>query len=590
MIATLGTEVVNHLWQSTVVAFAAALLAFAFRKNRAHVRHGLWFTASIKFLVPFALLMAVGNDAWNSFATEKLAHEVIAPTAVVSKVAQITEPFSDTLIPTPVASRGANWLSASLFTIWICGCLAIIAMRLCAWLRVRAAVRASKPVDIAAPITIRTSSYLLEPGVVGFVRPTLLMPEGILETLSARQLEAVLAHELAHVRRRDNLIAAIHMVVEAIFWFYPPVWWVGARLIDERERACDESVLNLGNEPRDYAEAIVGVCKLCVESPLACISGVTGADLKGRIHSILAGRVGRDLKFTKKAVLVAAGIAVVSAPILVGAMRAQTPASSASVNDSFTFEVASIKPDPDPQHYQGVHIDMGLVGAEYIATGVTAKDLIQFAYSVDGFQVSGGPAWIKSDKYAINAKVDRTLMTQWNALAPAQREKKEDQIKSMFRNLLADRFQLKVSHQSQQGPTYALVVAKGGSKLALSNDVGESSKGPGSHVNGLGNSVFQADENDMLIGAFAKIIQRQPELEGRLVEDQTGLDGRYTFLLKWTRQPTTADASSSDASPADPSAPSLWTALQEQLGLRLQSTKGQVDTIVIDHIEKPSAN
>src|SRR5438552_651971 len=76
------------------------------------------------------------------------------------------------------------------------------------------------------------------------------------------QLEAVLAHELCHVRRRDNLVASIHMIVEAIFWFHPLVWWIGAKLVEERERACDEEVLRLGSEPRVYAEGIVNVCKL----------------------------------------------------------------------------------------------------------------------------------------------------------------------------------------------------------------------------------------------------------------------------------------------------------------------------------------
>ena len=82
----------------------------------------------------------------------------------------------------------------------------------------------------------------------GTVRSVLLVPEGIADRLTPRQLEAVLAHELCHVRRRDNLTSAIHMIVEAMFWFHPLVWWIGARLVEERERACDEDVLRLGGE------------------------------------------------------------------------------------------------------------------------------------------------------------------------------------------------------------------------------------------------------------------------------------------------------------------------------------------------------
>ena len=104
-------------------------------------------------------------------------------------------------------------------------------------------MRASVPLDIPATVGVRASPGLLEPGVVGWVKPVLLVPEGIAERLTPRQLEAVLAHELCHVRRRDNLTSAIHMIVEAMFWFHPLVWWIGARLVEERERACDEGVL-----------------------------------------------------------------------------------------------------------------------------------------------------------------------------------------------------------------------------------------------------------------------------------------------------------------------------------------------------------
>src|ERR1700732_3432129 len=103
-----------------------------------------------------------------------------------------------------------------------------------------------------------------------------------------------------HVRRRDNLFASVHMAVEAVFWFHPLVWWIGARLVQERERACDETVLSLGNEAHDYAEGILNVCKSYIESPLACVSGVTGSDLKKRLQAILTGRVPGGLNFGRK--------------------------------------------------------------------------------------------------------------------------------------------------------------------------------------------------------------------------------------------------------------------------------------------------
>src|SRR5215469_11836893 len=133
------------------------------------------------------------------------------------------------------------------------------------------------------------------------------VPEGILDRLTAAQLKGVIADELCHVQHRDNLMAAIHMFVETIFWFHPLVWWIGKRMVEERERACDEEVLRLGSEPRIYAEGILTVCKLYVESPLACVAGVTGASLKRRIRMIMANRAVYGLNRPKKLLLASAG-------------------------------------------------------------------------------------------------------------------------------------------------------------------------------------------------------------------------------------------------------------------------------------------
>src|SRR3954463_9225149 len=125
-------------------------------------------------------------------------------------------------------------------------------------------------------------------------------------------MDAILAHELCHVRRRDNLLACIHTIVETIFWFHPLVWWIGARLLEERERACDEDVVSRGNQPEVYAEAIVNVCKLYAASPLVFVSGVTGANLKRRIEAIMVNRTGEQLNRAKKVLLAVAAAAVLA--------------------------------------------------------------------------------------------------------------------------------------------------------------------------------------------------------------------------------------------------------------------------------------
>src|SRR6185312_10346697 len=102
-----------------------------------------------------------------------------------------------------------------------------------------------------ARLPVLTTSAPVEPGLIGIFRPVLTLPDGILARLSPQEMDAILAHELCHFRRRDNLTAAIHMLVESLFWFHPLIWWLGRRLMTERERACDEAVLAAGNRSEE---------------------------------------------------------------------------------------------------------------------------------------------------------------------------------------------------------------------------------------------------------------------------------------------------------------------------------------------------
>jgi bla regulator protein BlaR1 len=194
---------INHLWQSTVFGLAAGVLTLALRKNRAQVRYGLWLAASVKFLIPFAFLMSLGSLAPRPAVVTR-----IAPPAVAVAIVQLAEPLPET--SSPVAPRSqVPWIAIA----WACGFADVVMMRLRGWARVRTAVRASTPVKLSAAVEVRSAPGLLEPGVVGVFQPILLLPKGIAEKLTLAQFEAVLTHELGHVRRRDNLTSAIHMLV-----------------------------------------------------------------------------------------------------------------------------------------------------------------------------------------------------------------------------------------------------------------------------------------------------------------------------------------------------------------------------------------
>ena len=355
--ASLGRLAANHLWQSTGLAAVAVLLALALRANHARERYWLWLAASVKFLIPFAVLAAVGSrlGRWLIPATP-----VSRLPFVMEQIVQPFGPIRDAALPmaAPAPSPAtAALLPALLLAFWFCGFVAVLLYRWARWRRVAAAVRSSTPlkegreqealrrlqwgrpgyprrswVRLSKPaISLVSSSAKLEPGVFGIFRPVLWLPAGIGDRLEDAELEAILAHELCHVRRRDNLFAAIHMAVEAIFWFHPLVWWLGARLVEERERACDEEVLRLGSDPQVYAESILKVCEFYLASPVACTAGVTGGDLKKRIEGIMTARVVHKLNFAQTLLFAIAAIGAVAAPIaagLVGSPRGEGQAQA----------------------------------------------------------------------------------------------------------------------------------------------------------------------------------------------------------------------------------------------------------------------
>jgi beta-lactamase regulating signal transducer with metallopeptidase domain len=224
------------------------------------------------------------------------------PSGLSAAIDEVSQPFTAPRASVPITAVRSrpNLLPEVLLAIWALGVMGLAVTWLIRWLRIQAASRSGSPVAMEIPIRTRSSKTSLEPGVFGVFRPVLLLPDGIFERLTPTQIEAVIAHELCHVRNCDNLTAAIHMFVETVFWFHPLVWWMGKRMIAERERACDEEVLNReGSERRAYADAILSVCKLYVESPLACCAGVTGSNLKKRIEAIMINRKGLNMSWSK---------------------------------------------------------------------------------------------------------------------------------------------------------------------------------------------------------------------------------------------------------------------------------------------------
>jgi beta-lactamase regulating signal transducer with metallopeptidase domain len=324
MLRLLFVALFNHLWQSTLFAAAILALTFLLRRNGARVRHLLWLAASLKFLVPFALVAALGAlIPWHPAPAE---HSAAVP-RVLSWAGDFTAPMSGNMVyPNPLAAtpdhQGVtvwSWLMLAGVAVWALGVVFVAVRWLVRWLDIRRALRASVALpDTDFPAPVRVTDRQFEPGVVGIFRPVLLLPQGIEERLTPEQMRAVLAHERCHLRWRDNLTAALHMRVEALFWFFPPVWWIGARLIEERERDCDEQVVRDGHAPRSYAEGILAVCEHYITSRLPSVSGVSGADLRQRVESIVRNALVLKLDRPRKLALAAIACCAVALPIGAG--------------------------------------------------------------------------------------------------------------------------------------------------------------------------------------------------------------------------------------------------------------------------------
>lgn len=315
--------ILNHLWQSTLCLGVAGVLTLLLRENAAAARYRIWLAASVKFLLPFALLVGLGHELAPVRVTT--IQSVEPPAAFVAQ--QIAAPFTAGVQPLQAVT--VRWPSAGQLAaiVWGLGMLLIAGIWWVRWRRLRRLVSEATPLSFEAAVPVRVTTASLEPGLVGILRPVLLVPERLVDHLTRQELDSIVTHELNHFRRRDNLTFVVHMLSEILFWFYPPIWWLGRRLLLERERACDEAVLTAGHDARVYGESILKVCRFHLPAPHGWSAGAAGSDLRTRMAAILSKTPMARVTAAKRALLVTALAAALVVPLLVGIVS--TPAADA---------------------------------------------------------------------------------------------------------------------------------------------------------------------------------------------------------------------------------------------------------------------
>jgi bla regulator protein blaR1 len=615
----------NHIWQSTLFAIAAAFLTLFFQKSHARIRYWLWLAASIKFLIPFSLFIAIGSSidfSWRQSAS--------VPQTAISYVDNFSQPFgsirASTAVPEAAKLDRSYWIAIFLAVIWLCGFIAVLSCCLMKGWRLSVAVRRAPPVtsgraneilrtlklSAGFKVCVKPASSVssIEPGVFGIFRPVLVMPDGIVERLKDSELEAIIAHEVVHVRHHDNLLATVHMAIEALFWFHPIVWWLGVRLVEERERACDEEVLKLGKDPRSYAEGILKVCEFYLESPLMCAAGVTGSVMKKRIQSIVKRHIGEKLTHAQKLCLAMAFFAALAVPVLLGLLNAPLSRAQSQTEAKLSFEVVSIKSAPNCDGSRPADLGPGRM----VLPCVKLRGLIRGAYSdlfIGGklnrnpsrLDVLGGPRWIDTDTFYVQAKTEAKASI-------------EQMYGPMMRALLEERFQLKVHKEFRDKPVYELTVAKSNPNLrpttegsciepdpndfSIPTKIGDFAKrcgvGTARKPNVITSGIVSSNDwRGLSMAGLAGIIARNVD---RPVIDKTGLTGLFDFSLEFV--PVRPNSGMTNLNgrdrpdfpePSDDAAgPSIFSALKEQLGLKLSPANGSSEVIVIDRVEKPSPN
>jgi uncharacterized protein (TIGR03435 family) len=584
----LGMTLLHFLWQGAIIVtiYAAA------RKLGARTLgpNGRYFLACAA-LTAMAIAPVVTWMLLRGPTPESVAVTFTAPMSAAR-----TEParFISASLPTDAGHALPGAFLSWVVMFWFIGATAFSLRLLGGWIlaeRLRSTMvrpvsaewqrtldRLKTRIFLARPVRLFVSGLVQAPSAIGWLRPIVLVPAGALVGLPAAQVEALLLHELAHIRRQDYLVHILQSVVEAVFFYHPGVWWISANMRTERELCCDDIAVSITGDAVIYARALAEFDAARFIQP--AVMAANGGSVADRIARLLgqpstSGRSSRGTASAPALILLAIGA---------WAVFAQSPVRP-------QFEVASIKPSLS-QRIMNVRPLPGRLTAD-----ATLQILVQYAYGVEPFQVVGIPNSLAAKRYQIDAKAD----------AAANR----DQMFLMLQSLLEDRFQLKTHRATNELPVFVLVANRGGLKLPSPKEgVCEDSAvdAPGEWVGDgrmaapgevepskgrCGSAVvtFEAGGARIKGGKIVmpELVRTLSKMLGGSVIDQTGFTGFFDLQLDFVPDETTPSLP-----PPPPNSGSdgvsIVQALQQQLGLRLQSTRGPVQVIVVDQAAPPSVN
>jgi bla regulator protein blaR1 len=575
--------------RAALIVAGTGIVLSAMRVKAAAVKHRVW-TAVVLLMLILPLWIAWGPKAPLRVlppSIERVVDETTSMTGTLSSAPVPQQATSAQKSLEPKRTFPRRWQIVSL-SVYLLGVFSLIFRLALGTVKAHALNRYALLCDGQ-----RTSGSCAAPVTVGLLHPTTILPEGWSRWPQAR-LDAVLIHEGEHARRCDPLIQWLALLNRAVFWFHPVAWWLERQLSMLAEEACDVAVLASGCDPRDYAETLVEMARSVMHSGARVnVVGMAmpGGFLPRRIRKIIQDAPVPRISRTRMA-CVAAACALTSGAFAAGTLERSR--QGGTPGDLPTFDVVSIRAmkADKPEDLLG-NIHHKPVGT-YAVNHMGLRGLIAAEFFLDYNKrrlVFGGPAWIDSETFYIQAS--------------AKGSPGEDPQQLMIQRLIEEKFKLVMHHEIQQLPAYALVLSepgKLGPQLTPHSDTAKCSNsplkqpGPSEPMSAYCKGFFMNPRpghmretgNEMEIEQLGTFLSQSLD---RTVADRTGLNGFYDFAIEFAPSWGFGSEPAAGESAPPPSAlPSIFTAVQEQLGLKLVPQTEPVDVIVIDRVEEPPAN
>ena len=491
---------------------------------------------------------------------------------------EVTPPPASLRMPSVAVAARVTWAIGALLFLApiVVGVWRLQRMHMCgglSWLEGRALVAAvAGQSGVVRTVDVFLHEALAAPMTCGFRRPAIGLPIDAPHWPEA-DLHHALVHEIEHVRRGDWPVHLLARVTCAFYWFHPLAWVAWRQFSLESERACDDAVLR-GAEGTAYAEQLVTLARrISKQSAVPMLSMADRSSLATRVSAVLDSRCarGRAGMISASVIVTVAMTVTVAISPLQAVTSARPPQPSTSAPADPAFEVASIRQNTSTTTNGGTRP----LPDGFTATNVSLRTLIFAAYRIPNRQIIGGPSWVDSLRYDIAAK------------APGNPS--PDQVNAMLRSLLRDRFNLVVHHETRDVEIYALTVARAGGRLGprLQKAAVDCSD-PAVRAR-LAAAPFDPNARPVcglriVPGRFvaggaavSSLAQGLVNASGRTVVDRTGLAGAFDIELEWAPTP-------------DADGVSVFTAVQEQLGLKLESARAPLDVLVIDRADPATPN